>query len=364
MQGQRGSIQSEQKLAMIGHELYSVLNGIQGMTELLGGSGLNGEQRQLLEATKLSVRQMHWLIESIDPNRHAPVFPLPPRRCSLDGRVLLEQAVRCHARAAKMKNNLLLLILDPLLPPRWLSDACLLRQVIDNLLSNAIKFTQSGQVVLEARRPRTGQGRDKGLELLIRDTGIGFSQAAARRIFKPFEQAGPGISRVYGGSGLGLYICRRTVSRLQGRLDCNSQPGHGSCFRVFLPDLIDSGSQEEQRRKPSLLSCMTCLVTLPAEFGRSIEALLTRMGITVDSGRDEQRPCLESRLVVEISRAHRCGEYAASGHSLLFAPVPITSGNGPLPGDRQIQAPFLESTLGPLLLEMALEWRMSQQVNA
>jgi len=364
MQGQRGSIQSEQKLAMLGHELYSVLNGIQGMTELLGGSGLNGEQRQLLEATKLSVRQMHWLIESIDPNRHAPVFPLSPRRCSLDGRVLLEQAVRCHARAAKMKNNLLLLILDPLLPPRWFSDACLLRQVIDNLLSNAIKFTQSGQVVLEARRPRTGQGRDKGLELLIRDTGIGFSQAAARRIFKPFEQAGPGISRVYGGSGLGLSICRRTVSRLQGQLDCSSQPGHGSCFRVFLPDVVDPGPPEKQRQESSLLSCMTCLVTLPAEFGRSIEALLTRMGIMVDSGRCEQRPCPESRFVLEISRAHRCSEYATSGHSLLFAPVPITSGNGPLPGDRQIQAPFLESTLGPLLMEMALDWRMCQQVNS
>jgi hypothetical protein len=363
MQGESKSRQSEQKLAMLGHELYSVLNGIQGMTELLGGTGLNGEQRQLLEATKLSVRQMHWLIESIDPNRRAPVFPIPARRSSLDGRVLLEQAVRCHARAAKMNNNLLLLILDPLLSPRWISDACLLRQVIDNLLGNAIKFTQSGQVVLEARRPAAGQGMHTGLELLIRDTGIGFSQAAAGRIFKPFEQAGPGINRVYGGSGLGLYICRRTVTRLQGQLDCSSRAGQGSSFRVLLPDVIDSGSSEEPGRKSSLLSCMTCLVTLPAEFGRSIEALLTRMGIAVESGPNEQRPCPESGFVMEISQAHRYGEDAPLEHSLLFAPAPIMSDTGPLPVDRQLQAPFLESTLGPLLMEMALEWRMCQQTS-
>ena len=61
MQGQRGSTQSEQKLAMLGHELCSVLNGIQGMTELLGGSGLNGEQRQLLEATKLLKENIYQL---------------------------------------------------------------------------------------------------------------------------------------------------------------------------------------------------------------------------------------------------------------------------------------------------------------
>lgn len=364
MQGQRGSTQSEQKLAVLGHELCSVLNGIQGMTELLGGSGLNGEQRQLLEATKLSVKQMHWLIESFDPNRRAPVFPLPARRCSLDGRILLEQAVRCHASAAKMKNNLLLLIFDPQLPPRWFSDACLLRQVIDNLLSNSIKFTQSGQVVLEARRPPAGQGREKGLELLIRDTGIGFSQAAARRIFKPFEQAGPGISRVYGGSGLGLYICRRTVSRLQGQLDCNSQPGHGSCFRIFLPDVIDPGPSEERERKSSLLSCMTCFVTVPADFGRSVEALLTRMGIAVESGREEHRSCPETGFVMEISRAHSYGKDSTLEHSLLLTPEPVLSGTGPLPGDRQMQAPFLESTLGPLLMEMALEWRLCQQSSA
>ena len=361
MQGQRESIQSEQKLAMLGHELYSVLNGIQGMTELLGGSGLNGEQRQLLEATKLSVKQMHWLIESIDPNRRAPVFPLPARRCSLDGRVLLEQAVRCHASAAETRNNLLLLILDPQLPPRWFSDACLLRQVIDNLLGNAIKFTQSGQVVLEARRPSAGQDRDRGLELLIRDNGIGFSRAAARRIFKPFEQAGPGISQAYGGSGLGLYICRRTVSRLQGQLDCSSQPGHGSCFRVFLPDVIDLDSSRERMRKSSLLSCMTCFVTVPADFGRSIEALLTRMGVRVESCRAEQRPCPESGFMMEISRAHRRNKNVTPEHRLLFAPVPITSGKAPLPRDRQMQAPFLESTLGPLLMEMVLEWKIGQQ---
>jgi len=64
MQGKRGSNQSEHNLAMLGHELCSVLNGIQGMTELLDGTRLNGEQKQFVEAVKLSIRQMQWLVGS------------------------------------------------------------------------------------------------------------------------------------------------------------------------------------------------------------------------------------------------------------------------------------------------------------
>jgi hypothetical protein len=359
MQGKRGSNRFEQNLAMLGHELCSVLNGIQGMTELLDGTRLNGEQKQLVEAVKLSIRQMRWLVGGIDSQRHGMVFPFSPEPCVLDGPGLLEQAVRCHTRAAMIKNNLLLLVIDPQLPQHWFGDVHLLRQLIDNLLGNAIKFTQSGLVVIEARRAPAGQAKDNDLELLVTDTGIGFNQAASRRIFKPFVQAGPDIGRVHGGTGLGLYICRSIVSRLNGQLDCTSKPGSGSSFRVFLPDAIETGHREECQISSGLFSSMTCHVSVQEELGRSLEFLLQRMGITVEPGPDGGKLCTDGNFRVEITLADPCADDASMEHCLIFTPGRDQSNAGPLPGFRRMQPPFLSSTLGLLLMEMVLEQKFN-----
>ncbi len=359
MQGKRGSKQSDQNLAMLGHELCSVLNGIQGMTELLGGTRLNGEQKQFVEAVKLSIRQMHWLIDGINSQRHGAVFPISAEPCVIDGPRLLEQAVRCHTRAAMKKNNLLLLLIDPQLPQRWFSDARLLRQIIDNLLGNAIKFTQAGLVVVQARRAPTGKGKDTSLELLVRDTGIGFSQAASQRIFKPFVQAGPGIRRDYGGTGLGLHICRRIVSHLKGQFDCISKPGAGSSFRVLLPDAIEPGHSEELEMNSGLLSSMTCHVSVQGELGRSLEFLLQRMGIRIEPRPDGENLYTDLDFRVDISLADPQGHDTSMDHWLLFTPGPVRSNAGPLSGTRRMQPPFLTSPLGPLLMEMALERRFN-----
>lgn len=359
MQGKRGYVRSEQNLAMLGHELCSVLNGIQGMTELLGGSKLNGEQKQFVEAVKLSIRQMQWLIGSINSQRHGTVFPFSPEPCVLDGPGLLEQVVRCHTRAAMIKNNLLLLVVDPQLPQHWFCDARLLRQIIENLLGNAIKFTQSGLVVIEARRAPAGMGTDTGLELLVRDTGIGFNQADSRRIFKPFVQAGPDISPVHGGTGLGLYICRKIVSRLNGQLDCDSKPGSGSCFRILLPDVIEPGQREVCEKSSGLLSSMTCHVSVQGELGRSLESLLQRMGIVVEPRPHGKKLYPDDDFRVEISQVEPCGHAIPTEHCLLFTPGPVRSNSGPLSGIRRMRPPILASTLGPLLMEMALERRFN-----
>jgi hypothetical protein len=359
MQGKRGSNRSDQDLAMLGHELCSVLNGIRGMTELLGSTRLNGEQTQFVEAVKLSIRQMHWLIGGIDSQRHGTVFPLSPEPSVFDGPGLLEQAVRCHTRAALKKNNLLLLVIDPQLPQHWFGDARLLRQIIDNLLGNAIKFTQSGQVVIEARRASAEQGKDTGLELLVRDTGIGFNQAASRRIFKPFVQADPGIGRVHGGTGLGLYVCRRIISRLNGQLNCISKPGSGSSFRIFLPNMIEQGQSEEYAMSSGLLSSMTCLVSVQGELGRSLEFLLQRMGVKTERCPDGKKLRKDAGFRVEISLADPCSDDFPINHCLLFTPAPVRSNTRPLSGTRRMQSPFLSSTLGPLLMEMALDQRFS-----
>jgi signal transduction histidine kinase len=111
------------------------------------------------------------------------------------------------------------------------TDPVKLRMILKNLVGNAIKFTDRGNVWVEAAR------RHGGIELVVRDTGIGIPTESLLLIFEAFRQAGAAIAPRYGGAGLGLYIVRKLLEALGGAIEVNSSVGddHGSTFRVWLP---------------------------------------------------------------------------------------------------------------------------------
>jgi hypothetical protein len=359
MQGDMGINQSESHLAMLGHEMRNTLNGILGVTELLGNSELEGEQRQLLKALQQSGRQLRWLIESVNPAGQNAEFPFTPLPGELNGIDLLEQAVRCHTPAAVRNDNLLLLTVEPGLPAWWCSDGRLLRQVIDNLLGNAIKFTRSGLIIIEARRPPGEHEADSGLELLVRDSGPGISMAASRQIFEPWVQLEN--SRLHGGSGLGLHVCRRIVSGLHGLIDYSRNSSVGSCFRVYLPDVIDCQLNRKPGQVSGLLSSVQCQISVRDGLRRSLETLLARLGIrTVSCGKVAgSESGTDVHILINELEVSPGNTVKPSG--LRFTHQIVSSHGGHLLQSRQLQAPYLESTLGPLLMEMALERRISVQ---
>ena len=110
---------------------------------------------------------------------------------------------------------------------------------------------------------------------------------------------------------------------------------------------------------PGLLSSMTCHVSVQDELGHSLEFLLQRMGVTIASCPYEKKPCSDIDFLVEISLANPGGRDVPMDHCLLFTPGPVRSNAGPISRIRRLQPPFLASTLGPLLMEMALEWRLN-----
>jgi CheY-like chemotaxis protein len=110
-----------------------------------------------------------------------------------------------------------------------LGDPTRVRQIISNLLSNALKFTRSGRVDIHVDSGR------RGICILVRDTGIGIAEEARARIYQPFAQAGVGITRQFGGTGLGLALTRRLCEAMQGRLELESKEGSGSQFCAELP---------------------------------------------------------------------------------------------------------------------------------
>ena len=131
---------------------------------------------------------------------------------------------------------------EPEVPAVLFGDKLRLQQILTNLLGNAIKFTEQGEVSLSVDCPPVplsdavlGPGQPMVLRFCIRDTGIGMSQAQQERIFEMFSQADVSTTRHFGGSGLGLIICKRLVEMMGGQIDLVSEIGRGTEFYVILP---------------------------------------------------------------------------------------------------------------------------------
>ena len=111
------------------------------------------------------------------------------------------------------------------------SDRAKVKQIVLNLVTNAIKFTPSGVVTVSARNDPAV----KEVEIAVRDTGIGIKTEDHERVFEDFRQADNSPAREYGGAGLGLAICRRLASMMEGRVELQSAVGQGSTFTLALP---------------------------------------------------------------------------------------------------------------------------------
>jgi CheY-like chemotaxis protein len=120
--------------------------------------------------------------------------------------------------------------LDPGLERWFIGDAVRVRQILTNLASNAVKFTERGSVTIRGEAPAPGR-----LRFSVIDTGVGFPPEVKARLFARFQQADGSITRRFGGSGLGLAISRQLASLMDGAVDCESAPGHGSRFWFEAP---------------------------------------------------------------------------------------------------------------------------------
>ncbi|CAN5912241.1 hypothetical protein BH23ACT10_BH23ACT10_08890 [soil metagenome] len=150
-----------------------------------------------------------------------------------DLRALLTQVGRLHQPRAAEKQTAVQMTVDPTVPRLVRGDESRLRQVVSNLVSNAIKFTEHGTVTVGVTSTPSSEGR-LGLRFTVSDTGIGMSESELPTLFDPFVQANAGISGTFGGSGLGLTICRELVELMGGEIEVTSRPGEGTTFTFTL----------------------------------------------------------------------------------------------------------------------------------
>ena len=159
-----------------------------------------------------------------------------------------------------------------------------LRQILLNLVDNAVKFTGSGEVRLSARVIHRHDGRST-LRILVKDTGIGIQIKRQAAVFESFTQADGSTSRVYGGTGLGLTICRSLARQMGGDLTLESEPGHGSTFRLELT-LNDCQGTRTRHDEGSLRGQRVLIVASNASARAILRGQIEAWGCGVDEARD------------------------------------------------------------------------------
>jgi CheY-like chemotaxis protein/signal transduction histidine kinase len=226
-------------LAELGHEIRTPINSVASMLHLLNETSLNPAQKQYINITQESIRELNILVnDMINLNQvDSGSISLETRNFSLHQ--LLIESLRSLSVIAAQKQIDLILDTDPETPDQLEGDPTRIRQILINLLDNALKFTEEGEIVLRARL-ETDVNQHCHLHLTVTDTGIGIPMEKQDNIFHAFVQ-GNSASPPNAGTGLGLYISSQLVKMLQGKLWVESplnsphlKGGPGSAFHCVL----------------------------------------------------------------------------------------------------------------------------------
>lgn len=265
-----------QFFATMNHELRTPLNGVIGTAELLSQTEQSPLQQQYSETIISSGNLLLALINDILDLTKISEGKLEFEHLPYELDQTLFDCVSSFLPMMFRKNVLIYVHIAPDMPNHLIGDEYRIRQVIYNLLNNAMKFTDSGKVVVSADAEKLNREDRYRIVITISDTGVGISPEAIERIFEQFSQADASTTRQYGGSGLGLTICKAILSELGGEISVESTPGEGSQFTISYQTDIDLNGENYRKEalKPLAGKRILMVSDSPGVFDTTKESLV------------------------------------------------------------------------------------------
>lgn len=276
-------------LARMSHEIRTPINAVMGMSHLCLRTPVSDVQRHYLSTIHTAAGNLLHIVNDILDFSKIEANKLTVENTVFSPDRVLTNLENIFRFRAMEKGIDFALERDPALPPYVHGDPLRLQQVLTNLLGNAVKFTAEGRVKLDVRRVEPEAGGDAArMAFSVSDTGMGITKEHLDDIFQPFTQAEGSISRIFGGTGLGLTISRHLAELMGGELSVRSAPGQGSTFCCMLPlKPADAPPEDGMTEGPVHFPEAKVLLVEDNDINREIAlAMLGECGVRADVARN------------------------------------------------------------------------------